>query len=271
MSVCLKPAASIWLPLSPFIPESQWSTTGPPRPRRSADGGSRARGRSVLLDQFCRLLYWLGLTLTNGRVKGAGYECVCACVRTCVIMQRVVTVRDLNDAFKKRDPPHESCTARLCIHVCPCSPHYTLVCAYMSVCVCVCICAGPLAACGDWKAGGHGKRAARVWIQTCRHTCRMKQCLVKAENQSCLWTRQDFLQTSRKFLINDSRYAVLWQKISQWAICLCDVGPHNSRFLSCGQNLKVRLAVKTHQRLRSSFDSNADTSLITQAGPFCKC
>lgn len=33
MLVCLKPTASIWLPLSPFIPESQWSTTGPPQAR----------------------------------------------------------------------------------------------------------------------------------------------------------------------------------------------------------------------------------------------
>lgn len=39
MSVCLKPTASIWLPLSPFIPESQWSTTGPPQARGSGAGG----------------------------------------------------------------------------------------------------------------------------------------------------------------------------------------------------------------------------------------
>lgn len=61
------------------------------------------------------------------------------------------------------------------------------------------------------------------------------------------------------------------KKKTQWAIRLCHVGPHGSRFLSCGQNLKVRLAVKTHQRLRSNFDLSADTSLVTQASPFCEC
>lgn len=45
MSVCLKPTASIWLPLSPFIPESQWSTTGPPQARGPGVGAGTQRRR----------------------------------------------------------------------------------------------------------------------------------------------------------------------------------------------------------------------------------
>lgn len=53
--------------------------------------------------------------------------------------------------------PYESCTARMCIHVCPRSPCYTLVRGYVRVRAGVCVCVCPPAACGDWQAGGHEK------------------------------------------------------------------------------------------------------------------
>lgn len=83
-----------------------WRVSGAQLGLRGREGlpsvGAVRGGRGLLLDQFCRLLYWLGLTLTNGCVKGA--RCKCVCVRVCVIMQRVVTVSCFTEAFKKRDP-----------------------------------------------------------------------------------------------------------------------------------------------------------------------
>lgn len=41
--------------------------------------GVRGEG-NVLLDQFCRLLDWLGLTMSNGRSNVTGFVCACVCV-----------------------------------------------------------------------------------------------------------------------------------------------------------------------------------------------
>ena len=121
--------------------------------------GVRGEG-NVLLDQFCRLLLWLGLTLSNGCGDVTGFVCVRVCV--CVWVEEhdgycmckgCYSFCRLTDSVRKCDVL--SCTSTV----------ITRVCMWWRLCTCMSVYANlHLCVRSDWQVGSW-ERAERVWIQ----------------------------------------------------------------------------------------------------------
>lgn len=98
---------------------------------------------NVLLDQFYRLLHWLGLTLSNGRGSVAGFECMCVgqsgsggAWRSCV---KVVTVCCLTDAVRKCDVFHQGWNSTSAVRMRECVCVSVHACGFILTCACVCV------------------------------------------------------------------------------------------------------------------------------------
>lgn len=163
MSVCLKPTASIWLPLSPFIPESQWSTTGPLQARGPGVGAGTRRRRECCSWSVLQIAFLIqadtvcerervnmgGVFLWVYNRVGAGRHAFVSS-RYRVLFER--WHRLVVSPWRKHHAVSEDEHARLLA--------YTRACSLQRLAI--------MLNERSWE------RAERVWSQTCSHACLMK-------------------------------------------------------------------------------------------------